>query len=159
MLGIRLGGEREPSWLMWVALIVISAWLAFTLLMPTIHQGIGPFAALQESVQDYFGSKTTLGETGDFLTGWLTPLALMWFVITVFLQKRELALQRQEFVAMRKEWEGSKEAAEQQADQLKQSNNVRERQLFREVLLDTIAMMPRACEHVADAYNTLCRYI
>ncbi len=152
MVGIRLGGERGPSWLIWVALIVISAWLAFTLLLPTIHQGIGPFAALQEPVQDYFGDKATLGATGDFLTGWLTPLALTCFVITVFLQKRELALQRQE-------WEGSKEAAEQQAEQLKQSNNVRERQLFREVLLDTIAMMPRACEHVADAYNTLCRYI
>jgi hypothetical protein len=85
----------------------------------------------------------SLGETGDFLTGWLTPLALTWFVITVFLQRKELALQRKEFEKMREEYSQSREAAVEQAQPLKSSNKVRERQVFIEIVKDSLLMSDR----------------
>ena len=83
------------------------------------------------------------GETGDFLTGWLTPLALTWFVVTVFMQQHELKLQRIELERLRIEFAESRRAADEQTNQLKTSNEVRERQIFIEIMKDVLAFSHR----------------
>ena len=80
-------------------------------------------------VDPYWG-QASFGETGDYLTGWLTPLALFWFVITVFLQRYELIQQRREFIKGR-------EAAEEQADHLKKSNDVRREQIIIDLIKES----------------------
>lgn len=52
--------------------------------------------------------KISLGETGDFLTGWLQPVALSWFVAAILLQFRELRLQRKKFEKLKNEHKGKK---------------------------------------------------
>ncbi|CAN0248048.1 unnamed protein product, partial [Chrysoparadoxa australica] len=44
-----------------------------------------------------------LNEIGDFLGGFFAPLAFLWFVITVLLQRGELQLTRDEMKRTRKE--------------------------------------------------------
>ncbi len=44
-----------------------------------------------------------LNEWGDYFTGFISPLALAWFVLTAFLQRAELGLQRSELELQRKE--------------------------------------------------------
>lgn len=57
----------------------------------------------------------TLNEFGDFVGGVLTPLSLLWFVWTLFLQRGELRQQRKELQAQRL-------AHEQQLFQLRRPN-------------------------------------
>ena len=78
-----------------------------------------------------------LGETGDFLTGWLQPLALSWFVIAVLLQFRELRLQRKEFSKLKDEYRGNKEATELQAKHLALANTLANRELVRSIIQDS----------------------
>jgi hypothetical protein len=47
--------------------------------------------------------RMALNEWGDYFTGFISPLALAWFVVTAFLQRGELGLQRSELELQRKE--------------------------------------------------------
>jgi hypothetical protein len=47
--------------------------------------------------------RMALNEWGDYFTGFLSPLALAWFVITAFFQRAELGLQRHELKLQREE--------------------------------------------------------
>jgi hypothetical protein len=105
---------------------VTAIWIVLALGYPFLHEGFGRF---------YFGS-SALGETGDFLTGWFTPLAFIWFVFAVFLQRKELANQRKELELMRKEYAQSREVSKEQASHLKQSSIVGARQVFMKMLDD-----------------------
>lgn len=137
------------------AMFVSAIWCLLAFAMPIAYQ-LGDFPdSWLAPLRSYWSENTSLGETGDFLTGWLTPLALMWFIITVSLQKHELSLQRLEFEKLREEYQENRIAAQEQATQLKKSNLVRKRQLFRERILDEIAMIHRNCEHVRSAYNKI----
>ena len=64
-----------------------------------------------------------LNEWGDFLTGFLSPLALAWFVATLYLQRSELGLQRKELEFSREEMRLSREAQEVQSRQQERAAN------------------------------------
>ena len=53
---------------------------------------------------------------GDFLAGWFAPMAFAWFLVAVFLQMRELKLQRLEFEKMREEQEKGRISSERQSE-------------------------------------------
>ena len=48
---------------------------------------------------------TSLNEVGDFLAGVFAPLAFLWLVVSLFLQRKELQLQRIELGQARLQWE------------------------------------------------------
>jgi hypothetical protein len=110
----------------WIWLFTI-AWGLLALAYPLLHEHLGGL---------YFGT-SSLGETGDFLSGWLTPLAFLWFVVAVFLQRAELKRQREELELMRKEYAESRKVAEDQASHLRASSLVGARQVFMEMLDDS----------------------
>lgn len=66
-----------------------------------------------------------LHEIGDFLGGFFAPLAFFWFVITVFLQRRELQLTREEMILTRSEL-GRQSVAMEQALEIDRSNKMRD---------------------------------
>jgi hypothetical protein len=103
------------------ALIFTVLWVILAIVYP---------GYLHDPLQSMLGQDAAkLGETGDYLAGWFTPLAFGWFIVAV-------TLQRKEFILMRKEYEASREAAQEQAKHLEQSNLVRSRQLFMEMIED-----------------------
>lgn len=65
-----------------------------------------------------FGNKDgiELNAVGDFLAGWFAPLALFWFLFTVYMQGRELFLQRKEFEKFAEEQKLSRASIERQAN-------------------------------------------
>jgi len=82
----------------WVALAVTIVWVFVVIRLPEWLQPgclYNPFGAMIISPA-YCGKAMTFNEWGDYLTGFLTPPALFWFVWTLFLQKRELKYQREE---------------------------------------------------------------
>lgn len=48
-------------------------------------------------------SDKSLNELGDFFAGWFSPLAFAWFVYTVMMQRRELALSKDAYMAQTNE--------------------------------------------------------
>lgn len=56
----------------------------------------------------------TLNELGDFLAGFFAPLALLWLAAAVYIQSKELSEQREELKLTRKEFELSRDVAEEQ---------------------------------------------
>ena len=100
-------------------------------------------------------SGVSAGETGDFLTGWLTPLALTWFVITVFMQQHELKLQRIELEQLREEFAGSRKAADEQAKHQSVANQINNRTLVRLIIDDSKEFTARECIHLVNALNSL----
>lgn len=74
-----------------------------------------------------------LNSLGDFLAGMFAPLAFLWLVVTVFLQKQELALTRREMVETREvmieqaaEAKAQKEFIEQQTAIMKRQADLAE---------------------------------
>jgi len=103
-------------------------WLAAAIWFPwCFHKAPG---VPEWCIVDPYWGQASFGETGDYLTGWLTPLALFWFIITVFLQRYELLEQRREFIKGRK-------AAQEQAGHLERSNQVRKEQTFIDILKES----------------------
>jgi hypothetical protein len=74
-----------------------------------------------------------LGTTGDYFAGLLTPLALLWFIITALLQRHELRLQRNEFALVREEYAESRKALERQADAAREAGLTEKQKLLMEV--------------------------
>jgi hypothetical protein len=61
-----------------------------------------------------------LNEWGDYLAGFVAPVALGWFVLTLLLQRKELELQRKELELQRNEMELSRKVmVDQSAQQLR----------------------------------------
>jgi hypothetical protein len=75
-----------------------------------------------------------LGESGDYLTGWVTPVAFLWFVVAIFMQRSELINQRRELALMREQYKESTEAAREQVSHLRESSLVAEKQMFMKML-------------------------
>lgn len=107
---------------------------------------------LSEALSD---PKIRLGETGDFLTGWLTPLALTWFVVTVFMQKYELSLQRKEFEELRKEFQGNRKASERHAVLQDEANKIEHRNLVRSIFEDSKDFTKRGCMLIVNSINSI----
>jgi hypothetical protein len=127
---------KTDLWI-WGVGIGTAIWLLLTIAYPLLLHG--------ELGACYFGD-ARLGETGDFLTGWLTPLAFLWFVVAVFLQRSELINQRKELHLMRDEYRQSRGAAEKQASHLKKSSLIQSREVFMRMLADAQS---------ADTYDAL----
>lgn len=109
---------NSVSWLLYIFFGITVAWLGWALIFPFLFHGS---LRIDFWNSDTYWGNATLGETGDYWAGWLTPLALGWFVVTVLLQHFELRLQRQELSLLRHEYEQSRRAAERQAAALEAS--------------------------------------
>ncbi|MGV1751519.1 hypothetical protein [Agrobacterium sp. CG674] len=59
--------------------------------------------------------KTKLNNLGDFLAGVFAPIAFIWVAVAVFIQSRELSLQRDEMALMREEYKRNGDILDQQA--------------------------------------------
>lgn len=120
--------RHTGRWLIFGAIILTALWVIAAYWFPScFHKNPG---VPEWCIVDPPWGNASIGETGDYLTGWLTPLALFWFVITVFLQRYELLEQRREFIKGRR-------AAENQASHLDQSNKVRKEQSFIDILKES----------------------
>lgn len=94
-------------------------------------------------VGDTRGGFNGLNEWGDYLAGFMSPLALAWFVATLILQSKELQLQRSELELQRGEMVASRETLDKQAEHqyqtaiaLAETARLAERQNFREDILE-----------------------
>lgn len=69
-----------------------------------------------------------LNSLGDFLAGLFAPVAFLWLVVTVFLQKQELALTRQEMVDTRNVMIDQAAEAKAQKEFIEQQTAIMKRQ-------------------------------
>lgn len=62
-----------------------------------------------------------INELGDFVAGWVAPLAFLWFILAYYQQKDELKLNTEAIKAQKVELEKQVEALNQQGDALTKS--------------------------------------
>lgn len=60
--------------------------------------------------------KGRMGEAGDFIAGFTTPVVFLWLIYGYFLQRRELGLQRKELQQTRNTLDEQVEMAHRQAE-------------------------------------------
>jgi hypothetical protein len=111
-------------------------------------------------LHDWLGieDKMRLGETGDYLAGWFTPLAFGWFIITVLLQRDELKHQRRELKLMRDEYQQSRIAAENQVQQLAAASLTAKQEIFMQMLEQSKYSFSYNCEKVIHCCRALINY-
>ena len=118
--------ERDASssgshnWLIWGGAIATIIWFVGMILYAAcvypsyaVTDLTGAQRAADAGGQVHLWWRHHIGEHGDYLTGFLTPVAFGWFVITVFLQREELINQRTELRLSREQYEKTAEANEQ----------------------------------------------
>ena len=149
--------DRVTSVAFWLFLMFTLAWAATAVgtLGHAVDWWIAPRWVIQLIPAHSADEAVRLGETGDFLTGWLQPLALTWFVITVFMQMRELRLQRLEFEKLQEEYKGNKIATQEQAKHLEQANRLNNRTLVRSIIQDSKNLVDRNAFLTIQALNQL----
>lgn len=99
------------SWAIWIVAIFSGAWLIVGVYLFCIA------ASCAEDAQTFWNAKVACmspNEMGDFLAGVFAPLAFLWLIAAVFLQKNELAAQRQEL-------KDSREVAVQQVEEARRN--------------------------------------
>jgi len=69
-----------------------------------------------------------LNSLGDFLAGLFAPVAFLWLIVTVFLQKQELSLTRNEMIEQRKATQKQANEAEAHKKFIEQQTNIMKQQ-------------------------------
>ena len=85
------------------------------LLLLTILYGRWIYQVFGRDVWD-LTQNNKMGEAGDFLAGFTTPVVFLWLIYGYFLQRRELGLQRKELHETQKALGKQAEVMERQAD-------------------------------------------
>lgn len=93
-------------------------------------------------------------DAAQFVAGWLTPLALCWFVATVLLQRKELEAQREELKATRHEHRENRIASERYAEAMDTSSKLQQKSL----ILDLIRESNHIYLYDAAAIRTFIEY-
>lgn len=96
-----------------------------------------------------FAEPLKVNEWGDFFAGFLSPLALCWFIWTLKVQRDELALTRNEMKDARQVWTEQKEQQKKLAIATEAANTLQSKALF-------FAQYPHLDEAIEDAS---CRMI
>ncbi|MDA5241027.1 hypothetical protein EXN32_22470 [Agrobacterium tumefaciens] len=101
--------------------------------LTTLYLGVIIYEVLIVGASGEWIDNNKLNSLGDFLAGLFAPVAFLWLVVTVFLQKQELALTRQEMVETREvmieqaaEARAQKEFVEQQTAIMKRQADLAE---------------------------------
>lgn len=113
--------------------------------------------------------RNNLNSLGDFLAGMFAPLAFLWLVVTVFLQKQELALTRQEMVDTRNvmidqaaEAKAQKEFIEQQTAIMKRQADLAEisyqKNLRLQMFDKRVAVYDEIHRHLSAPIKTIATY-
>src|SRR5919106_753687 len=129
------------------ALILTAIWVILAIAYPWY---------IHEPLQSMLGQNAArLGETGDYLAGWFTPLAFSWFIVTVFLQRNELKHQREELKMMRQEYSQSRIAAENQVQQLASSSLTAKQEILMQMLAQSNYSLSYNCEKIVLSVQEL----
>lgn len=92
---------------------------------------------------------------GDFLAGVFSPVAALWFVYAVFMQREELELQRQELIDTRKVLEEQQKAQEQSALSSRELTEQTKKQNY----LQEIQISLDQYQYLIEKYYELCKQI
>ncbi|QCM10005.1 hypothetical protein CFBP6625_06320 [Agrobacterium tumefaciens] len=111
------------------------------LALTTLYVGAVTYEILVAGISGNVIEDNGLNSLGDFLAGVFAPIAFLWLVVTVFLQKQELALTR-------KEMEEQRKAMRDQADEAKANT------LFVEM---QTTIMKEQTEHAKSVYMKTSR--
>lgn len=113
----------------------------------------------------------TFNEWGDYFAGFVSPIALAWFVAALFVQRKEFVLQRQELEEARRVWTEQKDEQQRLAAATEEANKLAAQSLFmsmysvsREVIENqssvVLASITRHCENdgcaASDTMHALC---
>lgn len=96
-----------------------------------------------------------LNEIGDLAAGLFAPLAFIWFLTAVFLQKAELELTRSEFRLNREVAERQRTEFEQQTRFMEEANKTALRNMVLTYKLNTIDQWVEVYQQVGDALAAL----
>ena len=100
------------------------------------------------------GGQSRFSDAAQVVAGWLTPLALCWFVATVLLQPKELEAQREELRAARKEHMENRIASEKHAEAMDASSKTQQKSL----LINMISSAQHAFLYDAASIRTYIEY-
>lgn len=98
--------------------------------------------------------QSRFSDAAQVVAGWLTPLALCWFVATVLLQGKELEAQREELKATRKEHMENRIASEKHAEAMDVSSKTQQKSL----IIDVIANAQYSFLYDAASIRTYIEY-
>lgn len=100
----------------------------FGVTITVIYLGTIAYETLVVSASANWVENNKLNSLGDFLAGVFAPVAFLWLVVTVFLQKQELALTRQEMVNTRNVMIDQAAEAKAQKEFIEQQTAIMKRQ-------------------------------
>lgn len=122
------------------------------------------FDPFHEREEIFRVESVSLNELGDFLAGVFSPLAFLWFVLTLFVQHSELATQNAELKLMtevtREELENVKDTNKHQ----KESNSINILELIEKRIYRNCTQLELRYEGISSvptesSVETFCRYI
>lgn len=90
--------EKKTDWkspLLWGSIVTLLYFVGFAVFVYTMGKGLA--------------TKLSLNEIGDFFAGAAAPLAFIWLVVAVFLQRRELVAQHETLIQQMEELKLSRE--------------------------------------------------
>lgn len=95
-----------------------------------IFLGLDDYCDFENYCQPRFASflNASPNEIGDTLAGFASALAFIWIIVTVLLQSKELASQREELGLTRREFERMAEAQAKQVEQMHFQSQILQRQ-------------------------------
>ena len=112
---VQSATTEQKAWVLTVAYLSLIV-VAFVLFYSTgKHLGV-------------FVDEEKLNSLGDFLSGIFAPLAFFWLVVSVKMQSKELAAQREELAMTRQEFVDNREVMREQAEAAQAHKNFVEEQ-------------------------------
>lgn len=137
--------------------------------LTAIYLGVITYEVLVVGASGEWIDGKKLNSLGDFLAGLFAPVAFLWLVVTVFLQKQELSLTRQEMVDTRNvmidqaaEAKAQKEFIEQQTAIMKRQADLAETSYKKNLRLQMfdkrVAVYDEIHRHLSAPIKTIATY-